>query len=82
VSTPSAKYPDALKGTHLSGLVIIEGVVLLDGTVGYRRVMRATDPEFGQAAMEAVSRYRYKAATCGGTAVPSFVTATHRFTPQ
>jgi hypothetical protein len=80
VSTPSAQYPDALKGSNLIGTAITEGVILTDGTVGYIRLMRASDPEFGKAAMDAFSRYRYKAATCSGKAVPSFVTLTHRFT--
>jgi hypothetical protein len=32
--------------------------------------------------LSALVRYRYKAATCGGKAVPSFVTITHTFAVQ
>jgi hypothetical protein len=80
VETPSAKYPDALKGTHSVGTAITEGVVLPDGSVSFIRLMRASDPEFGTAAIEAFNHYRYKAATCGGKPVPSFVTVTTTFT--
>jgi hypothetical protein len=71
-----------LKGTDRAGTTITEGVILPDGTVEFIRLMKTDDPEFGKAAVEAFGRYRYKAATCGGEAVPSFVTVTHRFTAQ
>ena len=79
-STPSPLYPEELKSERVWGTAIVEGIVLRDGCVAFARVMRASRPEFGSAALEALKQYRYKPGTCGGEPVPRFVTITHTFT--
>ena len=81
-STPKARYPDALKPSRKSGMALTESIVLTNGRVAFTRVMRADDPAFGKAAVEALNKYRYKPATCDGQPVPTFVTITHTFSAQ
>ena len=82
VSTPKARYPDALNRTRVSGTAITEGIILPDGNLAFTRVMRTNHPQFGKAALEALKQYRYKPGTCGGKPVPRFVTLTHTFSVQ
>jgi TonB family protein len=78
-STPKARYPNELKGDPVSGSAITEGIILPDGSVAFVRVMRATQPEFGKAALQVLKQHRYKPGTCGGKPVPRFVTFSHTF---
>jgi TonB family protein len=79
VSTPKVRYPDALNGSRMSGIAIIEAIIQPDGSVAFARVLRTDHPEFGKAALDVLKKYRYKPGTCGGKPVPRFVTITHRF---
>ena len=79
VSTPPVPYPKELLGSRVQGSAIVEGLLLVDGTVKYTRVMKADAREFSRESLEVLKRYRYKPAMCGGVAVPSVVTIHHTF---
>ena len=79
LSTPTAQYPDALVKDRGQGTAITEGIILIDGSVKYTRVVRADNPDLGNAALEVLKNRRYKAATCSGKPVPAIVTMTHTF---
>ena len=79
ITTPKAQYPAVLRGSGVSGTALTESIILPDGHLAFSRVMSTTSPEFGQAALEVLKRYRYKPGTCGGRPVPRFVTVTITF---
>ena len=82
VSTPRPKYPKALSKDYVKGMAITEGYVLHDGKLKYTRVLKADRAEFGQASLDALKKYRYKPATCGGKPVAAYIAITHTYTLQ
>jgi TonB family protein len=79
LQAPKPRYPDALVRAKIQGTAITEGIILVNGTIKYTRLVRATEPEFGKSALEVLSKYRYKPATCGGSPVPTVTTQVHTF---
>jgi TonB family protein len=73
--------PEALKA-KISGNVVLECVVLPDGTVGSVRVVRSLDQQFGldEAAIRAAKQYRFEPGTKDGRAVPVVVALEMTFT--
>jgi protein TonB len=69
-------YPPVLRQSRVSGRVVIELVVDEEGlpVPGSARVIEASHPAFGDAALRAVDRFRFSPAKIGGTAVPVVVT--------
>lgn len=66
---------DAMRA-RIEGVVVLEAVVLVDGSVEHVRVVKSLDPEHGldRAAVDAVKQWRFKPATKDGEAVPVVVT--------
>ncbi|MEO7701775.1 MAG: TonB family protein [Opitutus sp.] len=52
-------YPSALAESSEAGEAVIEFLVVEDGTVHLPRIIRSTKPEFGYAAAQAVSSWRF-----------------------
>lgn len=69
-------YPPVLRDARVSGRVVIELIVDENGRPrpGSARVIEASHPAFGDAALRAVDRFRFRPARMGGTAVPVRVT--------
>lgn len=69
-------YPPVLRQSRVSGRVVIELVVDEEGlpVPGSARVIEASHPAFGDAALRAVDRFRFSPARIGGTPVPVVVT--------
>jgi protein TonB len=69
-------YPQVLRQSRVSGRVLIELVVDEEGlpVPGSARVIEASHPAFGEAALRAVDRFRFSPAKVGGTPVPVVVT--------
>lgn len=69
-------YPSILRDSRVSGRVVIEVIVDENGRPrpGSARVVDASHPAFGEAALRAVDRFRFRPARMGGTAVPVRVT--------
>jgi protein TonB len=60
----------------VQGLVMVECIVMPDGSVGDARIVRSLDPVFGldQEAITAAKKWRFKPGLLNGTAVPVIVT--------
>jgi TonB family protein len=59
------RYPELARRAGVSGRVILEAIVQIDGTVASVRILRETPPHvgFGEAASVAVARWRYRPGT-------------------
>ncbi len=75
LSAPSATrkvdpaYPLELMRQHVSGTVILYGVIHTDGTVGNIRVLRSVDEQLDRFASEAIARWQFQPATKNGAPV-------------
>ncbi|HEU0302287.1 MAG TPA: TonB family protein [Longimicrobium sp.] len=69
-------YPAVLRDSRVGGRVVIELIVNEDGRVrdGSARVLDASHPAFGEAALRAVDRFRFRPARMAGVPVPVRVT--------
>lgn len=69
-------YPPVLRDSRVSGRVVIEVIVNEDGRPrpGSARVVEASHPAFGDAALRAVDRFRFSPARMMGVPVPVRVT--------
>ena len=76
------QYTAEAMRAKVQGLVLLECVVLPDGTVGEARVTRSLDPLFGldQQAIAAARRWRFKPGLLNGVPVPVRVTIELTFT--
>ena len=75
-STMERYYPTIMRDSRTNGRVVIELVVDENGRVreNSARVVETTHPAFGDAALRAVQRFRFRPARMGGVAVPVRVT--------
>jgi protein TonB len=74
-------YPTIARTANVEGVVIIEAVIAVDGTVRDARVLRSV-PLLDRAALDAVKQWRYAPTRLGGVAVPVIVTVTVQFRLQ
>jgi protein TonB len=65
LETISPVYPELARRAHLEGVVVLEAVIGADGAVRDVRVLRGASPLLDPAALEAVRRWRYRAASVG-----------------
>ena len=63
------EYPSAMRAEHLSGTVLVDFIVDATGAVRNAHAVRASRPEFEDAAVRAVSRWLFTAGMRGGRAV-------------
>ncbi len=84
VSRVEPRYPPIAHRHGVSGKVVLKAVVRTDGTVGAIEVLEESAPRwrFGQAAKEAVGRWRYEPARQGGRPVESSVVIQLVFDPH
>ncbi len=75
------RYPELAQRANIEGVVIIEAVIAVDGTVRDARVLRS-QPLLDHAALDAVKQWRYAPTRLGGVAVPVIVTVTVQFRLQ
>jgi TonB family protein len=71
-----AIYPDAMRASGLSGMVILEIIISPDGSVRSTRVLRGVAGQIDDAAIEAARQWRYEPALLNGAPVPAIFTAT------
>lgn len=65
IETIAPPYPELARRAHVEGVVVLEAVIGGDGSVRDVRVLRGASPLLDPAALEAVRRWRYRAATIG-----------------
>ncbi len=64
-----APYPESVKARGITGRVIVQSVLLKDGTLGNLSVIQSPDPELSASTLEAVSKARYMPAKLNGQPV-------------
>jgi protein TonB len=74
ISKVEPEYPFAARRMGLGGRVTVSAVIGLDGSVESAEILGSSNPLFDQAALEAVRRWRYRAATMNGQPVRVFFT--------
>lgn len=74
-------YPELARKSRLPGSVILQAIILRDGSVGAITVLRSTPPGVGfeDAAIEAVRQWRYEPATQFGVPVEVYFTVLVNF---
>jgi protein TonB len=80
VFTARPNYPRLLRRNNISGQAIVRFVVTAEGRVSDVVVLEATHAPFGDAAIEAVSQWRYIAALKDGQPVACLMTTPLVFT--
>jgi TonB family protein len=79
VTRVEPRYPEALRRDKKSGMVVIQAIVNADGSVGPATVVRHSDPEFDDSALEAVRQWRYEPAVLREKPVRVYLTITVSF---
>lgn len=72
-------YPAELKAARISGEAVVTFLVDVDGSVKNLRVERETDKAFGEAALQAVSAWKFSPGYKDGTPVCCQVTLPLKF---
>jgi protein TonB len=75
------RYPELARRAGIDGVVIIEAVIAVDGTVRDARVLRSV-ALLDHAALDAVKQWRYAPTRLNGVTVPVIVTVTVQFRLQ
>jgi TonB family protein len=74
-------YPALAQRARVSGVVVIEGMIGVDGRVQCARVMKSV-PLLDQAALDAVTQWEFTPIIMAGTPVPTRLTTSVNFTLQ
>lgn len=74
-------YPDAARTAHVQGVVIVEALLDRQGNVEEVRVLRSI-PMLDQAAIDAVSHWKFTPVLLNGQPVPAIMTLTVDFTAE
>ena len=73
-------YPPAAKAARIQGVVVLEAVIGRDGTLQTPRVLNPdTNPDLAKAAVEAVSKWRYKPSVVDGVPAEVLTNVTVNF---
>jgi len=75
----SPEYPAAMLAGRVQGVVIVEAVIDTEGRVQSTKLLRAPNPAFGPAAVDAVRQWRYTPTLLDGVVVPVIMTVTVNF---
>jgi TonB family protein len=67
-------YPEDLKAKGVAGLVTLEAVLMMDGTLGSIQSIGAVDPGLAGAAIETVRQWRYQPTLLNGQPVETATT--------
>jgi protein TonB len=75
-------YPEAARRLRIEGIVILEAIILKDGTVGPIRILRSLNELLDQAAMDCIRSYRFEPGKINDRPVDSYYIVTIRYTLQ
>ena len=75
-----AIYPEAARTANVTGVVVVEITIGIDGSVADARVLRSISL-LDQAALETVRQWRYQPVVVNGKPVPAIVTVPVAFAP-
>jgi TonB family protein len=79
VSRVNPSYPRAARDAGVEGVVVIRAIVRKDGRVDEAEIMRDLPWGLGEAAKEAVKKWRFLPATYNGDTIDVYYTVTVRF---
>jgi TonB family protein len=81
IAQTKPQYTRAAMQQKIEGVVLIEAIIDVDGTVTEARVLRSLDPEFGldDEALKAAKQWRFAPSTRGGVPLPLRVTIQLKF---
>lgn len=79
LATVSPGYPAALAGSAQSGTATVDILVRADGSVADAKLRSADHPAFGEAALAAVTQWRFEPSTRDGVAVERQVVVPFQF---
>ena len=77
----SPVYPQEAQDARVSGIVIIEATINVEGSVDTAKVLKSI-PMLDQAAVDAVKQWRFTPTVLNGAPVPVIMTVTVNFTLQ
>jgi TonB family protein len=69
ISRVDPEYPDSAREARIQGTVIVQGIVLTDGTIAVTRVLRSLDATLDRNALEAMKQWRFDPGRLRGTPV-------------
>jgi len=75
-----AEYPEEARRARIEGVVILEAVINIDGTVGEIEIIRSAHKSLDEAAIKAVKQYRFIPGKINGKPVRTFFTVSITFT--
>ena len=73
------RYPMSARAAGAEGPVVIRGIVRRDGTIDNVEIIKDLPYGLGEAARDAVSRWRFRPATVGGEPIDVYYTVTVNF---
>lgn len=73
IETIAPPYPELARRAHVEGVVVLEAIIGVDGSVRDARILRGASPLLDPAALEAVRRWRYRAASVGARPVAVYL---------
>lgn len=76
------RYPSVARRAGVEGAVVIRGIVRRDGTIDNVEIIKNLPYGLGEAAREAVSQWRFRAATFRGDPIDVYYTVTVNFRLQ
>jgi TonB family protein len=76
---PRAGYPAEAKKLGIEGEVMLEAVILMDGSLGKARVISSPHPILAQAALDTIREWRYEPVRLNGAPVESITQVTLNF---
>lgn len=69
LNKPKPKFSEAMKKAKYHGVVTVQGIITQSGDVIDMEAVQPVDPEAAQAALQAVSQYKFKPSTLDGRPV-------------
>lgn len=79
IHTPSPRYPEVARRARKEGVVIVEAIIDETGNVVRTEVIKSAPMGLDDAAVEAVSKWRFEPATLRGEPVPVLFSLTVKF---
>jgi protein TonB len=76
------RYPAMARRAGIQGAVVVRGIVRRDGTIDNVEVIKDLPQGLGDAASEAVRRWRFRPATVRGEPIDVYYTVTVNFRLQ
>ena len=73
------RYPPVARRAGVEGAVVVRGVVRKDGTIDDVEIIKDLPYGLGEAAREAVSRWKFRPATYNGEPIDVYYTVTVNF---